>query len=315
MQKKLTINSALDKYFFPLRDKLAKSRLKIDNIIISTCKNISNKKPAKKHRVLKFILKVVLAFGMGYGLDLLLAPLLVSISVGFQLIAFGGLCVASFGILQAIHSISSHIFNESKKKKQLEAVKQFGESAKLDVKFLANIINLVETLKDVSIDDEKFCVTTKTNLATLNRNIFSFINRVYAGNLSSELKKVISPYLTDLSACYTNVPAINNDLNNLKTQLKNISCAQLNIPNLIAKEDNNVIQSLREKLQKIIPSTIIPFVQVVNVKTQKTIDSFETELERQKQKELKEKAEALKKENKEYQEFFEEYGIDESLIQ
>lgn len=337
----LTISSAMDKYFYPKANKFDEYVKKINDIYKKIDSELPQK-PKRKRVPLRIILQSISSLGIGSVCALLFAYFMGSTFLR-PILIFGGICTVVSG---AIIGLTDHLIYRRKVKKQNEQIKLHNKKLidliQWDNKYIITFVSNAELFKS-QVNMEKFLLSsalneTQMSVATFNQTIFKIVKRIYNYDFRKDeaIANLIAKY-EKLCDCYADTNSILADFDFLK---KNLPTLSVIVPETIAQKDRDVVYSLRCEEAKFLTKTLIPFAQVFNVTYGKVYQNYLEEKQKEEEKERQEKLRVqeeerkrvereqeeaklrkelkqkeFEKENKQYKEFFDEYGIDEELDQ
>ena len=337
----LTIDVAMNKFFYPRFKPLFDNEKRIEDIINEKNSNMPQK-PKRKLVALRVILETLLSVGLGCAGGFVYFLLSSSLIMGPAIIA-SGIFTVVFG---SIVGIIDHIaYRKRVKKKNDEAIdlnNELLEVVKVDKELIEIVINAmndfkkqVDLNKKIAIDD---IGRVQDSVIKFNKKIYRIVNRLYnvADGKNETLVNLVEKYQYAYNS-FKDSNDISNDYNMLKKILPNLP---VYVPQIIDKESTNMVYSFREDEAKLLIKTIIAFAQVLNVTYGKVFENFKDAQRKEEERILQDKMrkkeeerirlekeqeeeklrtklakEKFEKENSQYKRFFDEFGLDEELDQ
>lgn len=336
---KLTLTTAMNKYFYPRVEKLTDYKKRIDDVYSKINAGMPQK-PKRKHVGIRVVLETLLSLGFGFA-GLCVYNLITNSMLVVLMLLVGGISTAVFGaIVGIVDNLAYKIGTKRKNKIKVALNNQLvGIIAKdkqhidLFVKNVNDFKSKINLKTQTATDD---ITNIQTNIANFNKEIYSIVENIYDVSKNEKLMDLVKKY-KNLENCYSDTKQIIKDLNELKKILPTLS---IYAPQIIDKDNTDVIYSFRNEESKLLIKTIIPFAQVLNVTYDKVYQNYCDKQRRDEEKllqeqerlkeeekrrnEIKLEEERLRKEmeqkefekeNKKYKNFFDEYGVDEELDQ
>lgn len=322
----LTITSAMEKYFYPRFEKLTKFENRIKAVYDKVNSSIPNK-PKRKYGALRVILQTLLSIGIGCASAFAFFAITNAADIGPVLI-LGGVMTIVTGVATGV--VDRIIYKQKVKRKNKKAIELNNELVGIiveDKKHIDSFVNcvndykkMVDLSKQVAIDD---IAKIQTSVAKFNQEIYNAIERVYDVTQNTQLMELVAKYKKTDNCC-KDINQILDDFNTLKKILPTLS---IYAPQIIDKDNTNVIYSFRADEANLLIKTMIPFAQVLNVTYSKVYENYceeqhraeekntQQKLRQQEEEKLRKEIEKkeFEKENKKYKEFFDNYGIEAEL--
>ena len=304
-EEKLTLNSALNKYYYP-KVNAVKASLNQDQFFANSIKLA--KKSKGKFSALALLGKITFSVIAGVGISALLFTRVLKPENLLQHFGYLMSCVGGcFVLTEAVTLSFKGISNRKKKKqliKQIETFKGEYNSEKEDYLKLFAIVDKILNYKDIQNLSYDAMLQLMMDYADMNSLIFHLTEVVYGDNLNETAKKLVAKY-KEQSKCYKNPKSIIDDLKSLKTLVQDCKICELDVPKTFDKKQKDMLQSARESFAEGI-SSIITFVQVTNSVYVSIKNRYDKE-EREKQisKQIKQN-----KEEKVFEDFLKEFGVE-----
>ena len=335
----LTIESAMEKYFYPKFESLTNYEKRIKDVYNKVNLSIPDK-PKRKHVALRVILETLLSLGLGCAGFFTCNAITHAADIGPALIAGGVSTVVLGSVIGIIDNITYKLKAKSKKKTAISLNNELVGIISKDKKHVDSFVNCVNNYKS-QVDLAKQVATCdiskiQTSVAKFNQEIYNTIERVYDVTKNQDLMELVTRYKT-LDNCYKDMNQILEDFNKLKKILPTLPTYA---PQIIDQDNTNVIYSFRCDEAKLLVKTMIPFAQVLNVTYDKVYDNYceeqRKEEERIRQEQLRQQEEEkrllekqqeeaklrreieqkeFEKENNKYKKFFDNFGISAELDQ